>query len=88
MRIACCGNGHRRGSQEALEKLILYNLTDVVNMVRLMEIAFGLKIPTLTFPGSLPPLESLMVPELGQSVTEAWISRLLDDTIAKGCPDA
>ncbi|HUT59114.1 MAG TPA: ribonuclease H-like domain-containing protein, partial [Phycisphaerae bacterium] len=78
---------YRRGSQEAIKKLVLYNLTDVVNMVQLMEIAFGLKIRALTFPGSLPRPESLTVPELGQSVTEAWTRRLLENTIARGQAD-
>jgi uncharacterized protein YprB with RNaseH-like and TPR domain len=41
----------RRGDRKALRKLLLYNLTDVVNLVELVETAIGLKYPQLAFPG-------------------------------------
>jgi uncharacterized protein len=44
---------YRRGDRAALEKLILYNLTDVVNLVELVEIAVRMKHEGLAFPGEL-----------------------------------
>ena len=44
---------YRRGDREALRKLILYNLTDVVNMVELVETTVRLKQPQLAFPGEI-----------------------------------
>ena len=44
---------YRRGERAALEKLLLYNLTDVVNMVELVEIAVQEKIRKAAFPGDL-----------------------------------
>ena len=45
---------YRRGDRQALRKLILYNLTDVVNLVELMEIAGQHKGRRLAaFPGDL-----------------------------------
>ena len=44
---------YRRGDRQALRKLILYNLTDVVNMVELVETTVRLKQPQLAFPGEI-----------------------------------
>ena len=41
---------YRRGDRAALLKLILYNLTDVVNLVELVEIAVRLKHQRLALP--------------------------------------
>ena len=46
---------YRRGDKAALEKLILYNATDVANLVELAEIAVDLKCRHLAFPGPEPP---------------------------------
>jgi uncharacterized protein YprB with RNaseH-like and TPR domain len=43
---------YRRGDRLALEKLILYNLTDVANLVPLAETAVELKCRSLQFPGA------------------------------------
>jgi uncharacterized protein YprB with RNaseH-like and TPR domain len=43
---------YRRGDRRALEQLLLYNLADTVNMVRLVEIAVAQKAEQLAFPGS------------------------------------
>lgn len=48
---------YRRGNRAALARLALYNLTDVVNLVELMEIAFRRKIERAAFPAALPALE-------------------------------
>ncbi len=44
---------YRRGDRQALQKLLLYNLTDVVNMVGLIETTVRLKQPKLAFPGEI-----------------------------------
>ncbi len=58
---------HRRGDRAALMKLALYNLTDVVNMVELVEIAARLKCQQLTLPSELsaggPPSRPKCAPE-------------------------
>ena len=46
---------YRRGDKRALEKLILYNLTDVANLVELAETGVGLKSRRMAFPGQAPP---------------------------------
>jgi len=45
---------YRRGDKSALEKLILYNLTDVANLVELVETGVELKRRQLAFPGQAP----------------------------------
>ena len=45
---------HQRGDRAALGKLLLYNLTDVVNLVELLEIAVAAKGRLAAFPGELP----------------------------------
>ena len=49
---------HERGDRAALEKLLLYNLTDVVNLVELLEIAIVEKCRVAAFPGGLPGAKS------------------------------
>ena len=56
---------YQQGNQSALEKLILYNLTDVANLVELAEIGEGLKRRRMAFPGQA-------------AVREAWPARRLD----------
>jgi uncharacterized protein YprB with RNaseH-like and TPR domain len=46
---------HRRGDRAALKKLILYNLTDVANLVELVETAVRLKTRRTAFPGNAAP---------------------------------
>jgi uncharacterized protein YprB with RNaseH-like and TPR domain len=46
-------HSYRRGSRAALERLILYNLTDVVNLTELVEIAVQHKRRLAAFPGDL-----------------------------------
>jgi uncharacterized protein YprB with RNaseH-like and TPR domain len=62
-----------RGDRVALEKLILYNLTDVVNLVELAETAVRLKSHRLAFPGSVPDHESRMAPRLDREAVAAQI---------------
>jgi uncharacterized protein YprB with RNaseH-like and TPR domain len=44
---------YRRGDRAALVKLALYNLTDVVNMVELVQIVIRLKYERLALPGDM-----------------------------------
>lgn len=46
-------HSYRRGNRQALRKLIHYNLTDVINMVELMETTVNLKQPQMAFPGPM-----------------------------------
>ena len=48
---------YRRGDKNALERLILYNLTDVANLVELAETGVGLKCRHTAFPGLAKPSE-------------------------------
>ena len=50
-------HSYRRGDRAALMKLALYNLTDVVNMVELVEIAVHQKMRLAAHPGKNAPLE-------------------------------
>jgi len=68
---------YRRGDRDGLDKLILYNLTDVVNMVELMEIAFERKSRGLSFPGPLPKPKMKDVPNLTPSLAVASVDELL-----------
>ncbi|MGO8745640.1 MAG: hypothetical protein ACLQNE_06590 [Thermoguttaceae bacterium] len=60
-----------------MRKLILYNLTDVVNLVELMETTIKLKHPQLSFPGEItaprpPPERKFDAGRLGP-----WIGQTL-----------
>ena len=59
-----------RGQRDALDKLILYNLTDVINLVELMEIAFERKCRALSFPGPIPIPKYANLPDLNQTLVE------------------
>jgi len=49
---------YRQGDRAALRKLALYNLTDVVNLVGLAQLAVHRKVARLCFPGATTFLES------------------------------
>lgn len=68
----------RRGDREALVKLVLYNLTDVVNLVELMETAFRRKFEALGFPGPCPRTPPAAWPHLDRSQAAACVMELLD----------
>jgi len=65
---------YRRGDRAALEKLILYNLTDVVNLVELAEIAVRLKYRRVAFPGSVRDREPRVTPTLNRDAVAAHIA--------------
>jgi uncharacterized protein len=68
---------YRRGDRSALEKLILYNLTDVVNMVDLLEIAVKEKRCQAVFPGNVTSIgaPSTTKPEMGY--LHDWVAQFL-----------
>jgi hypothetical protein len=59
---------YRRGDLAALEKLILYNLTDVVNLVELAETAVRLKRHKMAFPGGAEEPQPRIVPTLDREI--------------------
>lgn len=65
---------YRRGDRAALEKLILYNLTDVVNLVELAETAVRLKHRRVAFPGDLPDCRPRVTPTLDRDAIAAHLA--------------
>jgi uncharacterized protein YprB with RNaseH-like and TPR domain len=74
---------YRHGDRSALEKLLLYNLTDVVNMVELVEIAVREKIRKVAFPGDLSAYQFGM-PKLDSRAVLAWLADHLESLGANG----
>jgi uncharacterized protein YprB with RNaseH-like and TPR domain len=64
---------YRRGDRAALMKLALYNLTDVVNLVELVQIALRLHHKRLAFPGDLSPGEPQITLKYDPEYLGAWI---------------
>ncbi|MHB1038105.1 MAG: ribonuclease H-like domain-containing protein [Pirellulales bacterium] len=69
---------YRRGDRQALEKLVLYNLADVVNLVELLERAIDMKTQALGFPGEAPARPPLVRPKVDAALAVGWTARLLD----------
>jgi len=63
----------RRGDRAALMKLALYNLTDVVNLAELVQIALRLHHERLAFPGDLSPGEAPVHLKYDSEYLGAWI---------------
>jgi uncharacterized protein len=68
---------YRRGDSRALRKLILYNLTDVVNMVELVETTVRLKQPQLAFPGEIAAREPGAAMNFDAGSLWPWIEETL-----------
>jgi uncharacterized protein YprB with RNaseH-like and TPR domain len=66
---------YQRGERKALETLILYNLTDVANLVELAETSVGLKCHRLAFPGQLSYREPSAAPRLDAALLAMWSSQ-------------
>ncbi len=64
---------YRRGDRAALMKLALYNLTDVVNLVELVQIALRLHRKRLAFPGDLSRGEAQVHLKYDPEYLGAWI---------------
>lgn len=69
---------YRRGDRNALERLILYNLTDVANLVELAETGVGLKRNRMAFPGQVVCPERCAAPRLDAACLGSWISQYMD----------
>jgi uncharacterized protein len=69
---------YRRGDRDALLKLALYNLTDVVNLVELMEIAVARRLRQTTFPGS-PHVEFARSQALDSEDVKNWVAQQLGE---------
>ena len=68
---------YRRGDRRALQKLILYNLTDVVNMVELVETTVRLKQPQLAFPGEIMAHAPYATRDFHAGSLGTWITETL-----------
>jgi uncharacterized protein len=68
---------YRRGDKRALEKLILYNLTDVANLVELAETGVGLKSRRMAFPGQAALREAYLAPRLDSAYLARWTSQYM-----------
>ena len=68
---------YRRGDHQALRKLILYNLTDVVNMVELVETTVKLKHPQTAFPGEIMARDPLATRKFDVRSLGPWIEETL-----------
>jgi uncharacterized protein YprB with RNaseH-like and TPR domain len=73
---------YRRGDKAALERLILYNLTDVANLVELAETAIGIKSHRLAFPGPTAVREACSVPRLDSTYLAGWTGQCMATMIA------
>lgn len=72
---------YRRGDKSALEKLILYNLTDVANLVELAEIGVREKGGRLEFPGPMPVFEPRPAPRLDSASVAGWTSHYMTTVV-------
>lgn len=71
-------NRYRRGDRAALMKLALYNLTDVVNLVELMDIAVRYKLRQGAFPTQALTADSTCVRTVEAECVGSWIARQLE----------
>lgn len=76
---------YRRGDRESLNRLVLYNLTDVLNLVELMEIAFQEKFQSLVFPGVCPRQPPAVFPHLNRQVMRSCLAQLDGSAEAAEC---
>ena len=68
---------YRHGDRAALRKLILYNLTDVANLVELVETAVKLKSHRMAFPGNAAPFPPCGMPKPDSENLAEWIEKFL-----------
>jgi uncharacterized protein len=71
-----------RGDKGALEKLILYNLADVVNMVELADIGVRQKSNRMAFPGPAPLREACLNPRLDSLYLAGWTGEFMASRLA------
>jgi uncharacterized protein len=70
-------HSYRRGQRAALEKLSLYNLTDVVNLVELLEIAVEHKRRETAFPSPELVAPACTAPQFDASQVPQWLAQYL-----------
>lgn len=70
---------YRQGDRRALEKLLLYNLVDVVNMVRLVEIAVNRKADLTAFPGEAAMAEHGARLTYDSEYLGGWVAERLEE---------
>src|SRR5208283_513619 len=63
----------RRGDRAALMKLAFYNLTDVVNLVELVQIAVRLKYERLSLPGEIQAIQAQTGVRCESEYLTSWI---------------
>ena len=68
---------YRRGDKRALEKLIRYNLTDVVNLVELAETGVGLKSARVALPGQAPMRGACLEARLDSAYLASWTTEFM-----------
>ena len=69
---------YRRGDRAALMKLAFYNLTDVVNLVELMDIAVMRKLRQGTFPAGVLATETARSRTLDSEYVGNWAAQQLE----------
>jgi uncharacterized protein YprB with RNaseH-like and TPR domain len=67
----------RRGDKRALAKLILYNLTDVANLVELAETGVRLKSQRMAVPGQTARLGAYSAPRLDSEYLASWTAQYM-----------
>jgi uncharacterized protein YprB with RNaseH-like and TPR domain len=70
-------HSYRRGDKLALEKLIRYNLTDVTNLVELVETGVRLKSDRLAYPGHEGRQAVQSAPRLASGFLAGWIAQYM-----------
>jgi len=78
---------YRRGDRQALNKLVMYNLTDVLNLVELMEITFHEKFRSLTFPGHCPRTTPSNLPRFDREAAQLCLAELLRQPSRLAAPE-
>jgi uncharacterized protein YprB with RNaseH-like and TPR domain len=68
---------YRRGDRGALEKLILYNVTDVANLVELAATGVRLKSCQMAFPGQAMTRETCLAARLDSAYLASWTTQYM-----------
>ena len=68
---------YQRGDKAALQKLILYNMTDVANLVELAEIGVGLKSARVALPGQTPTRGACLEARLDSAYLASWTTEFM-----------
>jgi len=69
---------YRRGDRAALMKLAIYNLTDVVNLVELIDLAVTRKLRQGAFPAGVLAVEPACTRTLDSEYVGNWVAQQLE----------